>query len=68
MTADEVQRLTYHLCYMYSRCTRSVSLVPPIYYAHLVAARARFYLTETGDSDFVLDSLHEDMKNCMFFI
>ncbi|XP_057506339.1 protein argonaute PNH1-like [Actinidia eriantha] len=43
-TADEIQSLTNNLCYTYARCTRSVSLVPPAYYAHLAAYRARFYM------------------------
>ncbi|KAK1311053.1 Protein argonaute 10 [Acorus calamus] len=33
-----------HLIYRYARCTRSVSVVPPAYYAHLAAFRARFYV------------------------
>ncbi|KAJ2798405.1 hypothetical protein H4R20_004833 [Coemansia guatemalensis] len=47
-TADEIQLLTYHLCYMYAICTRSVSLVPPVYYAHRVADRARCHLVNMG--------------------
>ncbi|KAG0503181.1 hypothetical protein HPP92_003253 [Vanilla planifolia] len=43
-TADEMQTLTNNLCYTYARCTRSVSVVPPAYYAHLAAFRARFYM------------------------
>ncbi|XP_024966350.1 protein argonaute PNH1-like isoform X2 [Cynara cardunculus var. scolymus] len=43
-TADEIQSLTNNLCYTYARCTRSVSVVPPAYYAHLAAYRARFYM------------------------
>ncbi|KAI8922026.1 Piwi domain-containing protein [Powellomyces hirtus] len=39
--ADDLQELTYRLCYLYARSSRSVSIVPPAYYAHLVAARAR---------------------------
>ncbi|KAF9931666.1 hypothetical protein FBU30_009727 [Linnemannia zychae] len=42
-TSDSLQELTYRLCYLYARCTRSVSMVPPAYYAHLVAQRARFH-------------------------
>ncbi|CAK9160657.1 unnamed protein product [Ilex paraguariensis] len=42
-TADGIQSLTNNLCYTYARCTRSVSVVPPAYYAHLAAFRARFY-------------------------
>ncbi|KAL2649280.1 hypothetical protein R1flu_017408 [Riccia fluitans] len=49
--ADELQSLTNNLCYTYARCTRSVSIVPPAYYAHLAAFRARFYMEpETSDS------------------
>ncbi|CAJ2673905.1 protein argonaute 10-like [Trifolium pratense] len=53
-TADGIQSLTNNLCYTYARCTRSVSVVPPAYYAHLAAFRARFYtepdLQETGST------------------
>jgi eukaryotic translation initiation factor 2C len=49
-TADGLQTLTNNLCYTYARCTRSVSVVPPAYYAHLAAFRARFYM-ETDTSD-----------------
>ncbi|KAJ1995666.1 hypothetical protein GGI25_000645 [Coemansia spiralis] len=47
-TADEIQKLTYYLCYTYAICTRSVSLVPPVYYAHRVADRARCHLVGMG--------------------
>ncbi|CAI0465725.1 unnamed protein product [Linum tenue] len=53
-TADGIQSLTNNLCYTYARCTRSVSVVPPAYYAHLAAFRARFYtepqMQENGSS------------------
>ncbi|KAJ2485686.1 hypothetical protein IWW37_005869 [Coemansia sp. RSA 2050] len=47
-SADAIQQLTYHLCYTYAICTRSVSLVPPVYYAHRVADRARCHLVDMG--------------------
>ncbi|RZC76718.1 hypothetical protein C5167_000873 [Papaver somniferum] len=53
-TANGLQVLTNNLCYTYARCTRSVSVVPPAYYAHLGAFRARYY-TE-GDSSEGSDS------------
>ncbi|KAK9707013.1 hypothetical protein RND81_07G167300 [Saponaria officinalis] len=54
-TADELQSLTNNLCYTYARCTRSVSIVPPAYYAHLAAFRARFYMEpETSDSGSIM--------------
>ena len=37
--ADELQQLTFQLCHTYVRCTRSVSIPAPAYYAHLVAFR-----------------------------
>jgi eukaryotic translation initiation factor 2C len=45
-SADELQALTYQLCHTYVRCTRSVSIPAPAYYAHLVAFRARYHLIE----------------------
>ncbi|KAJ2478948.1 argonaute 1, partial [Coemansia sp. RSA 2320] len=41
-------QITYQLCYTYAICTRSVSLVPPVYYAHRVADRARCHLVDMG--------------------
>ncbi len=38
--------MTYQLCHTYVRCTRSVSIPAPAYYAHLVAFRARYHLVE----------------------
>ncbi|KRX24858.1 Protein argonaute-2 [Trichinella nelsoni] len=46
-SADEIQQLTYQLCHTYVRCTRSVSIPAPAYYAHLVAFRARYHLVDT---------------------
>lgn len=42
-SADELQTLTYNLCYLYARSTCSVSMVPAAYYAHIVASRARYH-------------------------
>lgn len=80
MSAEDVQKLTYSLCYTFARCTRSVSIVPPVYYAQLAATRARFYLNEGSDgastigsgrsnsSNFDFAELHKDLLNCMFYI
>ncbi|KAF7806343.1 protein argonaute PNH1-like [Senna tora] len=79
-TADEIQSLTNNLCYTYARCTRSVSVVPPAYYAHLAAYRARFYMEPDvhenakarggrGKDGTVrpLPALKEKVKNVMFY-
>jgi len=41
--SNTLQDFTNKLCYTYVRCTKAVSLVTPVYYAHLGAARARFH-------------------------
>jgi len=51
-TQDELQAITYSLCHIYARCTRSVSIPAPTYYAHLACARARHHLHEIiGDAN-----------------
>ncbi|CAG8461331.1 16740_t:CDS:10, partial [Acaulospora morrowiae] len=50
-SADGIQALSYNLCYLYARCTRAVSLVPPVYYAHIVCRRARFHSRSEHWSD-----------------
>ncbi|EPY50009.1 argonaute [Schizosaccharomyces cryophilus OY26] len=42
MPPDQFQALCYNLCYVYARSTTSVSLVPPVYYAHLVSNLAKY--------------------------
>lgn len=42
-SCDDLEVLTNNLCYTFARCTRSVSVATPAYYAHLVAFRARFH-------------------------
>ncbi|KAL5729468.1 Protein argonaute PNH1 [Ranunculus cassubicifolius] len=76
-SSDEIQSLTNNLCYTYARCTRSVSVVPPAYYAHLAAFRARFYLEpeeqenckqgSNGSTVRQLPALKERVKKVMFY-
>jgi eukaryotic translation initiation factor 2C len=49
---DIIQQISYFLCHAYARCTRSVSIPAPVYYADIVCSRAGFYLNEgLGYSD-----------------
>ena len=50
MSEDEIEQLTYYLCHMFARCTRSVSYPAPTYYAHLAAFRARALTKEYVNS------------------
>ncbi|PKK44794.1 Piwi-domain-containing protein [Rhizophagus irregularis] len=72
--ANKLQTLSYNLCHIYARCTRAVSLVPPVYYAHLAANRARLYsfrYTGTESSKGgknVAVAVREELRKVMYFI
>lgn len=44
--ADELEKLTHDMCYLYGRATKAVSICPPAYYADLVCTRARVHKNE----------------------
>lgn len=48
--ADTLQKLTYGLCHTYARCSRSVSIPTPVYYAHHATKRAKCYVDARTDS------------------
>ncbi|CAL8144681.1 unnamed protein product [Orchesella dallaii] len=59
-TMDELERLTYYLCYTFVRCTHPVSVPCVTYYAHIAAFRARALLEKEGDN-LSLNELQERM-------
>ncbi|SLM40808.1 Stem cell self-renewal protein Piwi [Lasallia pustulata] len=65
-STDEFQRIAYTLCFAYGRATRSVGLVPPVYYAHQACERARISLRTVSDETF-LPEPHEDLKFTMYW-
>jgi len=48
---NHLQTMTYALCHLYSRCTRSVSIPTPAYYAHLAAFRAKVHIEDICTSE-----------------
>ncbi|KAL2834729.1 ribonuclease H-like domain-containing protein [Aspergillus pseudoustus] len=48
-TADMLEAMTHHMCYLFGRATKAVSICPPAYYADLVCTRARCYLARMFD-------------------
>lgn len=62
LTNDEIQELSYYLCHMFARCTRSVSYPAPTYYAHLAALRGKAYIKPEVDSNrFDINNLQREM-------
>lgn len=46
--ADSIQVLSYSLCYVYARATRSVSIPAPVYYADIVCSRSKNHFDPQG--------------------
>ncbi|XP_044716282.1 piwi domain-containing protein [Hirsutella rhossiliensis] len=79
--ANELERLTHELCYLYGRATKAVSICPPAYYADIVCERARAHrpeIFEASDTDSVSTGgkaspaasrqVHESLKDTMYYI
>lgn len=46
LTADELQKVTYYLCYLFARSTKSIADPAPARYAHHAAARGKVHLKD----------------------
>ncbi|TPX32739.1 hypothetical protein SmJEL517_g04219 [Synchytrium microbalum] len=78
LDADTLQAFTFRLTHLYGRCNRSVSLVAPVMYAHLVAQRARCYVPDVGaqsvssegaeGAEIPLRAVLDSVKGTMFFV
>ncbi|KAF5388155.1 hypothetical protein D9615_000461 [Tricholomella constricta] len=51
-SADALQNLSFALCHVYARSTRSVSIPAPVYYADIVCSRAKNHYDPQGTLDF----------------
>lgn len=64
--ADSLQLLTYWMCHLFCRCTKSVSYCPPAYFAHHAAARGKLLLCNQSRN--ARDPVHKDLVDELFFI
>ncbi|KAJ7061559.1 ribonuclease H-like domain-containing protein [Mycena amicta] len=83
LSPDALQSLSFALCHVYARATRSVSIPAPVYYADIVCARAKHHfspgdqsetVTHTTDPEQTYQALeaefkrvHANQKNYMYF-
>ncbi|KAI1114275.1 ribonuclease H-like domain-containing protein [Nemania sp. NC0429] len=78
--ADELQKLTQSICYVFGRATKAVSYCTPAYYADILCERARRYLSHVFEPSAGGDGsqpnaahnesiqIHEKLKDTMFYI
>jgi eukaryotic translation initiation factor 2C len=78
--ANELEKFTHELCYLFGRATKAVSICPPAYYADIVCTRARahrpeFFEESDGDSVVTAGSaqakgkaVHPRLINSMYYI
>ena len=59
-------KMTYYLCHIYQRCTKSVSIPAPVYYADLAAYRAKvhasFHLNPSDITSVVSDDGGDELQ------
>ncbi|KAG8704598.1 hypothetical protein FRC08_002139 [Ceratobasidium sp. 394] len=66
-TPDSLQKLSYLLCHIYARATRSVSIPAPVYYADLIYGKAKYHLPPGMELEFSDDGrMTEAEKDAMF--
>lgn len=62
-SADALQSLSFALCHVYARSTRSVSIPAPVYYADIVCSRAKNHFDPTEQWDITEESsIHDPAK------
>ncbi|KAF8184938.1 ribonuclease H-like domain-containing protein [Mycena galopus ATCC 62051] len=47
-----IQQLSFELCHVYAKATRSISIPAPVYYADMVCARAKFNMDPSQCKDY----------------
>ncbi|KAF8464244.1 Piwi domain-containing protein [Kalaharituber pfeilii] len=73
---DDFQAICNNMCYTYIRSTTAVSMIPPVYYAHLASLRGRCHESTqsitppaTSVSEGVtIRPLHDKIKDAMWYV
>lgn len=58
--ANQLEKFTHDLCYLFGRATKAVSICPPAYYADIVCERARVHRPEYFD---VSDTMSSSVRS-----
>ena len=63
---DDIERLTYDLCHLYSRADKTVSYAPPAYFADHLCENGKLYLEESKSMHRASTQKHnlEDLDLC----
>jgi eukaryotic translation initiation factor 2C len=48
--ANQLEKLTHEMCYLFGRATKAVSICPPAYYADILCTRQRVYMSDLFDA------------------
>lgn len=66
----QVFKLTHDLSYLYFKATKSVSIVPPVYYADIIGNRARNYFAHESLEEYQqrpYNPVHSNVQQLSFF-
>ena len=73
--ANQLEKLTHEMCYLFGRATKAISICPPAYYADIVCERARVHRPDYADDTSVSSGesspareIHENLRNSMYYI
>lgn len=64
----EMYEMVYNLCHLYARATKTVSIVPPIYYAHLAAARGKCYLERDKEGGITMRPCSAEIQKNLYYL
>ncbi|KAI4604089.1 hypothetical protein KJ359_000216 [Pestalotiopsis sp. 9143b] len=79
--ANNLEKITHEMCYLFGRATKAVSICPPAYYADILCTRQRVHMNElfeasdtassisTGAATQITSrSVHSKLQNSMYYI